>query len=115
MRIPEASRSKLATRNVDLVQAEIAQEKAAALGRIYARLRQALDRLQAFDAAQEPGDETSRDELLAAAGEALWFYVVQREACGLRDTDRVLHELRIPREVQLRMGLASSRRRVAMG
>ena len=45
-----------------------------------------------------------------AAGEALWYYVVQREACGLRDVEIVLREFRVPREVYLRMGLPSSER-----
>lgn len=42
---------------------------------------------------------------MAAAGEALWYYVVQREVCGLRDTQTLIRSLGVPREVQLRMGM----------
>jgi hypothetical protein len=92
-----------ASRNLESVQAEIAQEKAAALGRIATRLRDALARLAELDAA--PGE---RQRLVAAAGEALWYYVVQREACGIRDVESVLRDYRVPRDVYLRMGPASA-------
>jgi hypothetical protein len=97
--------------NLQSVQAEIAQEKAASLGRMAARLQEALARLAAFDAA-EPGDPAdARPALVDAAGQALWFYVVQREACGLRDVEAVLREYRVPHEVYLRMGFSSAPRR----
>lgn len=94
--------SRLASRNLESVQAEIAQEKAASLGRAASRLQQALARLDGHGAAD------GRDRLVAEAGEALWFYVVQREACGLRDVESVLRGYRVPREVYLRMGPASA-------
>lgn len=99
MRPPEGPLFRLAARNVENVQAEIAQEKAASLGRMASRLMEALKRL-------EEGSPAERPERLSAAGEALWYYVVQREACGLRDVETVLREYRVPREVYLRMGLA---------
>jgi hypothetical protein len=40
------------------------------------------------------------------AGEALWYYVIQREVCGLRDSEAVMRQLGAPREVRLRMGYA---------
>jgi hypothetical protein len=43
---------------------------------------------------------------VARAGEALWYFVVQREACGLRDADSVVRQMGVPREVRLRMGPA---------
>jgi hypothetical protein len=97
-----------ASRNLESVQAEIAQEKAAALGRIATRLRDALARLAELDAT--PGDPApaERQRLVAAAGEALWYYVVQREACGIRDVESVLRDYRVPRDVYLRMGPASA-------
>ena len=100
MRTPRGALSRLAERNVESVQAEIAQEKAAALSRMAARLTEALARLEAFE------DAAGRKTLVSAAGEALWYYVVQREACGLRDVEMVLREFRVPREVYLRMGPA---------
>jgi hypothetical protein len=92
---------------VDLLQYEIVWEKAAALSRIGKRLEAALGALAAFDAARgdaEDTDEGRRDELAAAAGEALWYYVIQREVCGLRDSEAVMRHLGVPREVRLRMG-----------
>ena len=58
--------------------------------------------------AAEPG-AAEREDALAAAGEALWYYVVQREACGLRDVGTVLREFGVPREVYLRMGMRRKR------
>jgi hypothetical protein len=100
--------------NVDLLQYEIVQEKAATLSRIGKRLEAALAALAAFDAAggdAEDTDEGRRDELVAAAGEALWYYVIQREVCGLRDGEAVMRQLGIPREVRLRMGYVPRPRR----
>ena len=95
--------------NVDLLNYEIVQEKAATLSRIGKRLQAALDELKAFDAAHEhaaasDADRGRREELVAAVGEALWYYVIQREVCGLRDSEAVMRHLGVPREVRLRMG-----------
>jgi hypothetical protein len=100
MRVPNRGLARLSERNVESVQAEIAQEKAASLGRASNRLAEAMERLEGVP----PGSD-DRAEAVAAAGEALWYYVVQREACGLRDVDSVLREFRVPREVYLRMGM----------
>jgi hypothetical protein len=88
---------------LDVFEYELVQEKAHALGRMSRRAVEALDALKAFDAA--PGDPQARAELVRAAGEALWYYVVQREVCGFRDTEALLRELGVPREVRLRMGV----------
>ena len=104
MRAPRNLPSAASTRQHAAVENEIAQEKAAALSRIGLRLEGALAALAAFDA-ERTRDDARRDELVSAAGEALWYYVVQREACGLRDAELVMRELRVPREVQLRMGI----------
>src|SRR5262249_62425143 len=42
--------------------------------------------------------------LVAEASAALWHFVVQREACGLRDLRYVLRDYRVPNEVAARMG-----------
>jgi hypothetical protein len=42
--------------------------------------------------------------LVAEASRALWLFVVQREACGLRDLRYVLRDYRVPHEVAARMG-----------
>ena len=94
-----------ASGGIDVLQYEIAQEKAGVLARLGRQLQAALARLEAFDAAAQPGSAAERDALVGAAGEALWYFVVQREVLGLRDADAVMRELRVPREVRLRMGL----------
>ncbi len=113
MRVPNRARAAVANRRLDGVMAEVAQEKAAALGRMAKRLTDALARLREWDAASAASADASaeRAHLVAVAGEALWFLAIQREACGLRDLDEVLREYRVPREVYLRMGpLPPSRR-----
>jgi hypothetical protein len=89
---------------------EVAQEQASALGRAGRALEQALAALAAFDLAA--GDnQTGRSGLVQAAGEALWCFMVQREACGLRDPRPVIRDYRVPVEVQNRMGVFGGRRR----
>lgn len=87
------------------VEAEILQEKAAALHRIGARLEAALAALAAFDRGPGPRDAEARGRLVATAAEALWYLVVQREVCGLGGTEDLLDDLSVPREVRLRMGV----------
>lgn len=83
---------------------EIAQEQAAALGRLGRALEAALTALRDYDRA-DPKPPTERAELVRDAGEALWFFLVQREACGLRDPRPIIREYRVPAEVQNRMGV----------
>jgi hypothetical protein len=40
------------------------------------------------------------------AGCALWMFVVQREACGLRDSRTLMRDYNVPGEVQQCMGAA---------
>jgi hypothetical protein len=94
----------------DLLEHEFAQEKAAALGRLGRALEAALAALADFDAvhangaARSPEERHSRAALVAEAGLALWHFVVQREACGLRDMRHVLRDYRVPQGVAARMG-----------
>lgn len=95
---------------IDVLAYELQQEKAATLARMGRRLNEALDALKAFDAAHpappEPGTAAAaeRAERVDDAGEALWYYVIQREVTGLRDSEAVMRHLGVPREVRLRMG-----------
>ena len=91
---------------------EIAREKASALGRLGRRLEAALAALAAFDAQRDDKTPASpaerrerRDALVAAAGEVLWEFIVQREACGLRDSALAMRAYGVPAEVRLRMGI----------
>jgi hypothetical protein len=93
---------------VDMLHEEFAREKASALGRLGRALEAALDALARFDAGERrdtsPADARQlRATLVAEASAALWHFVVQREACGLRDLRYVLRD-RVPSEVAARMG-----------
>ncbi len=92
---------------------EIAQEQAGALGRLGRTLEAALAALAQHDGrygqagkAQDLGPVGAmRERLLKEASDALWCFIVQREACGLRDQRLIMREYRVPTEVQNRMGV----------
>ena len=95
---------------VDILDYEVVQEQASALGRMGRALEQALAALREFDAVHPRSDAPAsapeaRRTLVAKAGHALWMFVVQREACGLRDSRAIMREYKVPAEVQMRMGL----------
>jgi len=97
---------------IELLKDEFAQEKASALGRLGRALEAALAALASFDAeesheAPAAGRRELRAALVAEASVALWHFVVQREACGLRDLRYVLRDYRVPAEVAARMGALS--------
>ena len=93
---------------------EIAQEQAAALGRLGRALEAALAALAAHDltAAERGSDKApgrsavtkTRERLVRDASNALWCFIIQREVCGLRDQRLILREYRVPVEVINRMG-----------
>jgi hypothetical protein len=92
---------------------EIAQEKASTLGRLGRALEAALAKLAAFDDERpEKAHESKRKKrraLVDEAGYALWLFVVQREALGLRDTRTLMRDYRVPAEVYNRMGVAPAK------
>lgn len=95
----------------DILYYEIVQEQASALGRMGRMLEQALAELRAFDAAHATPETPAamlpaRRKLVMAAGQALWMFVVQREATGLRDSRHIMRTYNVPGEVQRCMGLA---------
>ena len=83
---------------------EIAQEQASALGRLGRTLEAALAALSGHDA-EHPERDSARTRLVQDASDALWCFVVQREACGLRDSRQVVRDYRVPAEVYARMGI----------
>jgi len=95
----------------DLLEHEFAQERASALGRLGRALEAALAALAAFDADAEPDLISAADRrqrrapLVAQTSVALWHFVIQREACGLRDMRYVLRDYRVPSEVAARIGV----------
>jgi hypothetical protein len=92
---------------------EIAQEQASALGRLGRALEAALtalaDHERSMHAELGAAIAATRARLVQDASEALWRYIVQREACGLRDPKPVIRDYRVPAEVFNRMGAFSRR------
>ena len=100
---------------------EIAQEQAAALGRLGRTFEAALSALSEYDGLLQSvfGDRpdqapagAARERLLRDVSNALWCFVVQREAVGLRDQKAIMREYRVPIEVQNRMGAFGARSRL---
>lgn len=94
---------------IDALNYEIAQEKAIALGRMGRALEEALAKLREFDAANPrsgapTSSQAARRVLVTEAGHALWMFVVQREACGLRDSRTLMQDYHVPGDVQQCMG-----------
>jgi hypothetical protein len=87
---------------------EIAQEQVSAFGRLGRALEAALAALADYERDNGVRDAT-RARLVAEAGHALWCFMVQREAIGMRDPRPVLRDYRVPAEVQNRMGAFPSR------
>jgi hypothetical protein len=96
---------KLVQSGYEALEYELAQEKASALGRLGRRLEGALAALAACPRTADC-DRDVRDTLVEQAGYALWLFVVQREACGLNDSARMMRTYGVPREVYARMGPA---------
>jgi hypothetical protein len=91
---------------------EIAQEKASTLGRLGRALEAALAELRDHDTQPHEASaerKQKRRALVAQAGHALWMFVVQREALGLRDARQVMRDYGVPPEVQGRMGVLPAR------
>ncbi|HXC28482.1 MAG TPA: DUF6665 family protein [Stellaceae bacterium] len=88
---------------IDVLEYELVQEQASALGRMGRALETALAKLKEFDAAHLRTD-AARHALVREAGKALWMFVVQREACGLRDSRTVMQDYNVPGEVLLCSG-----------
>ena len=100
---------RLARTPLDVLEYEILQERAAALGRMGRALETALAKLREFDAAHPHAGapasaEQARRSLVMEAGYALWMFLVQREGCGLRDSRTVMRDYNVPGEVQQRIG-----------
>jgi hypothetical protein len=80
---------------MEAIQREIMEEKVGTLARTERRL---LDALVAYR-------EQSHQDALWDAVEAVTAFVVQREACGLRDAKHVFRSYDVPREIVARIGV----------
>jgi hypothetical protein len=112
LRPPRASSSS--SPRVAALDYEIVQEQVATLGRLGRKLEAALAALAKYERTHGERDAT-RAKLIADASEALWCFVVQREACGLRDPRPVIRDYRVPAEVHNRMGAFGGNRRSPPG
>jgi hypothetical protein len=85
-----------------VLEVEIRAERAASLGRAGRDVEVALQRLRDFDAAG--GGPVPRTELVRAAADVIWGFLIHRELCGLRDREQVIRDYGIPREILNRLG-----------
>jgi hypothetical protein len=81
------------------LEAELKNERAIALGRAGKKVELALAEL----ATGVPG--VSEDELLDAAGTAVWHYVIGRESLGMYDHKEALAFYDVPARVMARVGV----------
>ena len=68
-------------------------------------LEEALAKVRGFDAAHPRSGapasaQQARRTLVTEAGHGRWMFVVQREACGLRDSRTVMRDYNVPGEVR---------------
>lgn len=103
LQMPQSLTARLRIETGEAVmQYELMEEQAHALGRAGKKVEAALTALQAHDAAG--GEPEARAPLLRAAADAVWGFFVQREVIGLRDRAAVIAQYGIPREVLNRIG-----------
>lgn len=76
---------------------ELLEEQAHSLGRMGRKMEAAL-------AALRDHEGEGRAEILKAAADAVWGFLVQREVLGLRDRQAIVAQYAIPREVLNRIG-----------
>ena len=89
---------------VDALQRELAEERAGALGRCGRRLEDALELFRDHETA-EGRASAKRERLLWDLVERVEAFVVQREACGLRDSRQVLKLYGVPAEALAKVGV----------
>lgn len=82
---------------------EIAEEKAQGLGRAERLMVAALENYR-WLAETSAHSRDERDAVLWELAASLASFIIQREACGLTDTNRVLKLYGIPKEAVARLG-----------
>ena len=89
---------------VDTVRREIAEEKAGTLGRTGLRLQAAVESFRDHERSRTAEADATHERLLWDLAERAESLVVQREACGLRDSRDALTFYGVPREAAARIG-----------
>jgi hypothetical protein len=98
LRMPQSFTRPLKGESADAaLRHEIVEEQAAALGRMGHKAEAALAALRAHEG-------EGRAQVLKAATDAVWCFLVQREVLGLRDRAAIVAQYDIPREVMVRLG-----------
>jgi len=98
LRMPQSLAKRLGVETGEAVlRYELLQEQAASLGASGRKVEAAL-------AALRDHQGEGRAEVLKAAADAVWGFLVQREIMGLRDRAVIVAEYAIPREVMNRIG-----------
>lgn len=100
-RPPQSFRTQPDT-GLNILEYELASERADALGRHGRKVEAALAALSAWKV-DEPGG-IDREALIDRASEAVWAFFIQREICGLRNNRDVISRYGIPNEVLARLG-----------
>ena len=99
LRMPQSLAKRLGVETGDAVlRYELLQEQAASLGQSGRKVEKAL-------AALRDHEGEGRAEVLKAAADAVWGFLVQREIMGLRDRAAIVAQYGIPREVMNRIGV----------
>ena len=96
--MPQSLIKRLGVETGDAVlRYELLQEQAASLGQSGRKVEKALATLRDHEG-------EGRAEVLKAAADAVWGFLVQREIMGLRDRAAIVAQYGIPREVMNRIG-----------
>ena len=100
LRMPQSLVARLRVDTGEAVlRYELLEEQAHSLGRAGRKVEATLAAL-----AEHPGGE-GRADLVEAAADAVWGFLVQREVMGLRDRAAVVAQYGVPREVLARLGV----------
>ncbi len=95
----------LSTRNgASVLEYELLAEQAAGLGHAETLFLKALGRLDDI----KPG-QNDTDDIYQSVADALFAYIVQREACGLKSHDDIYDMYNIPGQVRARIGVTPKR------
>lgn len=93
-----------------MIERIVAGDKAGSLGQAEGRLQAALLALEIDQARHGSAAATAgREALVRTAADALWQFVVQREACGAIDDAWVREHYQVPPIVWRRLGARSGR------
>ena len=95
----QVSRAPSGETALDVLAYELRAEQASSLGHAGRKVEAILAALRACES-----DGPARDALVMDAAEAVYFYFIQRELVGLRNTAQTIRDYAIPADVLARLG-----------